>query len=301
MRLVAIFVLLLFLDAVLTASKAQAFTCDWMERTGRCDAASPVWEGEESIHFSSNSPCSGITFEILKRDGSVFSDFVTTGNQLETSQPYTRLPQEKGVNLPIRATQCVKFKAVDETNSDNGPRERQTTRAAKSADTEPSESPRQPEATSQRAVTKTGPQPTTKTKNALTAKELEALRREGEAKILEDRKRKARQQQEADEENRQIREMDEQQRKREQAVKKQQPQEQTLYEQERQRQLEQQRQQNRKAWWNAIGAGLGTLGTYYAAPKNPQPLPRPPTYRALKAQRPAVPGKAHGSISHNPY
>ena len=140
MRLGAIFVLLLFLDAVLTASKAQAFTCDWIERTGRCDAASPVWEGEESIHFSSNSPCSGITFEILKRDGSVFSDFVTTGNQLETSQPYTRLPQEKGVNLPIRATQCVKFKAVDETNSDNGPRERQTTRAAKSADTEPSES-----------------------------------------------------------------------------------------------------------------------------------------------------------------
>jgi hypothetical protein len=103
--------------------------------------------------------------------------------------------------------------------------------------------------------------PASKTKKPMTAKELEALRRDGEAKIREARERKAREQRQQAAEQRELRAQQELQRQRQ--------------------------QQTLNAIMNAVGAGVSTYNAY---PKyqNTQPLPRTPAYKPPKAQRPSV-------------
>jgi hypothetical protein len=291
-------------------SSAEAVPCDCNKKIGKCAATANFIGRTSWIEFRSNTPeCSFITYRL--NNEAAPSITITDGYDKDEyfGDPRKALPTINGISCVICAT-------VDETRRTAPERSTRPARSANKEAPEPPSHSSQPQAPAQRQVIHCpenyvpegapnaaehnqlvdqcreqirlpgDPPLPTKAKKAMTAKELEALRREGEAKIKEGRARATRQQQEADKENSQIKEMEEQQRKREQAVKKQQPREQTLYEQERKRQ---QRQQTWNTIFKAIGAGVGAgVNTYNAVPKNPQPLPPQPSYKQRKVQRPSV-------------
>ena len=270
-------------------SIAEAVTCDWQQRTSKTCFPGKKWISERQIQFDSVPPCSVIDYRV---NGFDYQTRVIDGVSYETHE---RLPDQKGRDLPIDITDCVVFATVEEN--------RRSEKEPSPADSEPPSPNERANAgtTAKRVVwchdlaaddplaelckQKDLSAPTN------TAKPNPKIKPEDDFynadRVRESKERKVQQERDDAEEHRKLRAAEEQLRRRQEAMKKKQPQETSLIEQERQRQLQEQRQQNANAWWKAVGTGLQTFGTYYAAPKKPQPIPQP-SYKRGKVQTPSV-------------
>jgi hypothetical protein len=266
------------------ASPAEAADCDCDKKIGRCSATANWVGASDWIEFRSNtSACSFIGYRI----GNDFSYSITITDGSYRDQ-FLRTTKQRP---EVEAHSCVVCATTDETKRTERKAPQQRANPARSANRAPPEASAQsdqPEASAQRQVIQCperrlpegapnaaennrlfdtcreflprDSQPVSKTKKPMTAKELEALRRDGEAKIREAREKKAREQRQRAAEKQALRAQQELQRQRQ--------------------------QQTLNAILNAVGAGVSTYNAY---PKYQKPKPLPPTvYKSPKAQRAPV-------------